>query len=226
MLTVSYTARLMRDHKAIQNPKHGRLRSKQSKMRVGDKSCTVNGARTGQLPNGFCQMRLSVGGEVFWSGVVNRFELLEQISRLETDSGGLLGFDWESYARDMMEVGAFKPGIGKSVLSTKDNREQLAEVLIGRMAQYSLEDSLCGKSPWILLEPEGLYNESCAIEFRAAESESEVIAEIVDAARKVEDAGEPVNERNVLSALKRPHVWDRLVAENRGSVMKAAFKAA
>jgi hypothetical protein len=216
LLARSFAAKMLRDNTAIQNPTHGRLRSNQSKMRVGDKSCTVNGARCAQLPNGFVRMRLMLGEQVFWQGVTNREDLLKQLEIFAVESGEMFRMDWAKYGADRVNDGSFKPGIGKGMLSTKDGRERLAEVLIGRMIQFSLEDGLSGLGQWVELD--GRYftgSELCSVWFSAAESDSQMVADLIEAARLVEDAGESMDSRKVLSAYRKPGPWKLLAQETK-----------
>jgi len=216
LLGRSFAARTLRDNTAIQNPTHGRLRSKQSKMRVKDNSTSVNGPRCYTLPNGFVKMKLMLGDQIFWQGVTNREDLLKRMEEFAVESGEMFRMDWAEYAADRVADGSFKPGIGKGMLSTKDGRERLAEVLIGRMIQFSLEDGLSGLGQWVELD--GRYfagSELCSVWFSAAESDSQIVSDLISAVQLITDAGESVTSKTVLSAYRKPGPWRMLAQETK-----------
>jgi hypothetical protein len=227
-LTRNYLLKIRRDHKQLQNPTHGRLRSKQTKMRTGDKSTTVNGMRSGQLENWFGLVRING----VYKEPMNRQRLEEVLSEI--------GFNWEGYARKRIESGEFKPGwtaadkIGEvnTGLSRKDNREQLAEIMIRRMLQVSLEEVLKLKSGWVGLSNRNLatgelyYSDEMLIEFRHVFGDTEEFGKLQDAAKLVMDAGEELNYKNVWSAYKRPGPWKMLAGKANASPMTQAMLAA
>ena len=227
-LTRNYLLKIRRDHKQLQNPTHGRLRSKQTKMRTGDKSTTVNGMRSGQLENWFGLVRING----VYKEPMNRQRLEEVLSEI--------GFNWEGYARKRIESGEFKPGwtaadkIGEvnTGLSRKDNREQLAEIMIRRMLQVSLEEVLKLKSGWVGLSNRNLatgelyYSDEMFIEFRHVFGDTEEFGKLQDAAKLVLDAGEELNYKNVWSAYKRPGPWKMLAGKANASPMTQAMLAA
>ena len=114
----------------------GRLRSKQTKMRTGDKSCKVNGVRVGQLADLFVKIRLTFGlaepgqdltefkasfGEMgFTQPELDRaFRVFGQnlyvnmtVNRVQLEqimNHPMVGFNWTEYALARIADGSYQP---------------------------------------------------------------------------------------------------------------------
>jgi hypothetical protein len=115
-------------------------------------------------------------------------------------------------------VGEINTGV-----SRKENREQLAQIMIRRAIQVSLGEVMTLKSGWVGLAS---YGESVFIEMRHIFSDTEDFGRLQDAVKLVMEAGEEPDLKNIISAYKRPGPWKMLAGKANASPMTQAFRAA
>jgi hypothetical protein len=115
------------------------------------------------------------------------------------------------------------PGEVNTGVSRKENREQLAQIMIRRMLQVSLGELMTLKSGWVGLAS---YGESVSIEMRHVFSDTEDFGRLQDAVKLVTEAGEKPDLKNIISAYKKPGPWRILAGKANGSPMTQAMIAA
>lgn len=169
-------------------------KSKSSKLRNGDKSCTVNGARSAVLTESTIWIQIEAPGHELdqFAGIVDAAGMVEKF--------GELGFNFGGFAAEELEKG-FTHGLSEKL--TKDDLERMLKSYMIRLNDLSIESVyMDGDSPWLNIR-EHLFPEDVTVLARCINMEE--LGRLQRARQLVEDCGMDTSDiKQILTAYRKP----------------------
>jgi len=169
-------------------------KSKSSKLRNGDKSCTVNGARSAVLTESTIWIQITAPGHELdqFAGIVDAAGMVEKF--------GELGFNFGGFAAEELEKG-FTHGLNAKL--TKDDLERMLKSYMIRLNDLSIESVyMDGDSPWLNIR-EHLFPEDVTVLARCINMEE--LERLQRARQLVEDCGMDTSDiKQILTAYRKP----------------------
>lgn len=178
-------------------------KSKSGKVRNGDKSCTVNGARSNVLTESTIHVEVTCPADhprYEFTGQVDAGELVQ----LFTD----LGFDWMKFMGEEL-INGFTVG---SESLTKDDRERMIKNYMIRLNDLSIESVyLDGDSPWLNIR-EHCFPEDVTVLARCINMDE--LKRLQSARQLVEDCGlDSSDMKQILAAYRKPVLFRKMFFE-------------
>lgn len=175
-------------------------KSKSSKLRNGDKSCTVNGARSAVLTESTIWIQITAPGHELdqFGGVVDAAGMVEKF--------GELGFNFGGFAAEELENG-FNHGLSEKL--TKDDIDRMIKSYMIRLNDLSIESVyMDGDSPWLNIR-EHLFPADVTVLCRCVNMDE--LGRLQKARQLVEDCGMDTSDvKQILTAYRKPVLFRRM----------------
>lgn len=211
------------------------IRSKSNKLRNGDKSTTVNGARAAVLTKAFLVVQITLPKEV----VVNipcsnkdpdAFSCAEEFKRIASFGSktsvrynGILspaslikvlkevGFNMEEFMvrRLTAEVEEYgRKSVRPAGLKDSEYFEQIMTRYFLRVGDLSAMNVIHGHSPWMRMQRDLVHS---SVEIMVRHVDGYGLRKLQDARKLVLDAGQEATPQNIRSAMIRPRTWELMI---------------